>query len=80
MHDRKVDADTSAVDHQAQLVKTVDAYFSADVETDGPIPGLYSMLSFALVYAGSFDGNRFERPRNYEQSLYKELRPISDDF
>src|SRR6185437_9558285 len=34
----------------------VDAYFSADVETDGPIPGEYSMLSFALVFAGTFDG------------------------
>ena len=37
----------------------VDAYFSADVETDGPIPGPFSMLSFALVYAGTFDGDRF---------------------
>jgi hypothetical protein len=40
----------------------VDAYFSADVETDGPIPGVFSMLSFALVYAGSFDGRKFKRP------------------
>ncbi|MGE3671704.1 MAG: hypothetical protein AB7K71_18685 [Polyangiaceae bacterium] len=39
-----------------------DVYFSADVETDGPIPGPYSMLSFALVYAGSVDGRRFQRP------------------
>jgi hypothetical protein len=42
----------------------VDSYFSADVETDGPIPGPYSMLSFALVYAGSFDGRKFERPEH----------------
>jgi hypothetical protein len=40
----------------------IDAYFSADVETDGPIPGPYSMLSFALVYAGSFDGSTYEKP------------------
>ena len=58
----------------------VDAYFSADVETDGPIPGPFSMLSLALVYAGSFDGSNFKRPSNYERRLYKELRPISDDF
>jgi hypothetical protein len=58
----------------------VDAYFSADVETDGPIPGPFSMLSFALVYAGSFDGQRFSRPTNYEKRIYKELRPISDEF
>lgn len=58
----------------------VDAYFSADVETDGPIPGPFSILSFALVYAGSFDGDEFLRPKNYTQSFYKELRPISEDF
>lgn len=59
---------------------TVDTYFSADVETDGPIPGPYSMLSFALVCAGRFDGERFERPTAYEPYFYRELRPISDDF
>lgn len=57
-----------------------DAYFSADVETDGPIPGPFSMLSFALVYAGSFDGAHFQRPANYEQTLYKELKPISENY
>ncbi len=58
----------------------VDAYFSADVETDGPIPGPYSILSFAIVYAGSFDGIQFRRPLDYRKTIYKELRPISDDF
>lgn len=58
----------------------MDAYFSADVETDGPIPGLFSILSFALVYAGTFDGNRFERPDDYSCFVYKELKPISDNF
>lgn len=58
----------------------VDAYFSADVETDGPIPGPFSMLSFALVYAGRYDGRSFERPHHYERTLYLELRPISSDF
>lgn len=62
------------------LEHRVDAYFSADVETDGPIPGPYSILSFAIVYAGSFDGRQFVRPANYERVFYKELRPISDDF
>lgn len=57
-----------------------DAYFSADVETDGPIPGPFSMLSFAIVFAGSFDGRRFERPASYEDVLYRELSPISDEF
>ena len=58
----------------------VDCYFSADVETDGPIPGPYSMLSFALVYAGHYDGNVFRRPADYSVTFYRELRPISDCF
>jgi hypothetical protein len=58
----------------------LDVYFSADVETDGPIPGPFSILSFALVFAGTFDGVRFTPPQNYQQSFYRELRPISADF
>jgi len=57
-----------------------DAYFSADVETDGPIPGPYSMLSFALVYAGRSNGKKIIRPENYETSFYAELKPISDRY
>lgn len=63
-----------------EVSELMDMYFSADVETDGPIPGPYSMLSFALVYAGSFDGHRFVRPSSYEHTFYRELRPISDRF
>ncbi len=58
----------------------MDAYFSADVETDGPIPGPFSMLSFAIVYAGSFDGETFVRPTDYSRVFYRELKPISDQF
>lgn len=58
----------------------VDVYFSADVETDGPIPGPYSILSFAIVYAGTFDGTSFTRPKDYSQAFYRELQPISDNF
>ncbi len=58
----------------------IDAYFSADVETDGPIPGPFSILSFALVFAGSFDGRHFLRPHDYGQRIYKELKPISQNF
>ncbi len=60
--------------------RRVDVYFSADVETDGPIPGPFSLLSFALVYAGRFDGSRFERPRALDRSFYRELRPIAEGF
>jgi hypothetical protein len=58
----------------------LDVYFSADVETDGPIPGPYSMLSFALVYAGAYDGTTFYRPPSYDRTFYTELRPISAGF
>lgn len=60
--------------------RRMDAYFSADVETDGPIPGPFSMLSFALVFAGTFDGTEFVRPLDYSQTIYKELKPISSEF
>ena len=80
LHDR-IDRSPSEIKSQSEHWNSkVDAYFSADVETDGPIPGPFSILSFALVYAGSFDGRHFQRPDNYEQKLYKELRPISENF
>lgn len=63
-----------------KVVDFCDIYFSADVETDGPIPGPYSILSFALVFAGTFDGRQFERSTNYEDVFYRELKPISDNF
>ena len=63
-----------------ETVKKVDVYFSADVETDGPIPGPYSMLSFGLVYAGAFDGTTFYRPPSYDRCLYRELKPIAENF
>jgi DNA polymerase III epsilon subunit-like protein len=62
------------------LDTAVDVFFSADVETDGAIPGPFSMLSFALVYAGSYDGNTFIRPTDFSRSFYRELKPISEDF
>jgi hypothetical protein len=60
--------------------RTVDVYFSADVETDGPIPGVFSILSFGLVYAGTFDGQSYSRPDVFKEGFYRELRPISDSF
>ena len=64
----------------AKTDSSIDAYFSADVETDGPVPGAFSMLSFALVYAGSFDGHVFTRPHRFDDTFYVELKPISDRF
>lgn len=60
---------------------TPDVYFSADVETDGSVPGLFSMLSFAFVVAGRFDGVSFVRPERLDMQTFEaELRPITNDF
>lgn len=58
----------------------MEIYFSVDVETDGPIPGPYSMLAVAIVVAGSFDGISFKRTHDFGASFYRELRPISPHF
>jgi hypothetical protein len=59
-----------------------DIYISADVETDGPVPGPYSMLSFGLSVVGTYDGRRLLRAdvSDAAGSFYRELRPISDEF
>lgn len=71
---------SSEMEESPSVTHAGDAYFSADIETDGPIPGPYSMLSFAIVYAGSFDGRNFIRPTDYRNVFYRELRPISDAY
>lgn len=57
-----------------------DLYISADIEADGPVPGVNSMLAFGLSVAGRFDGRTFmpEAPR--ARTFYRELRPISEQF
>jgi 3'-5' exoribonuclease Rv2179c-like domain len=56
-----------------------DVYFSVDVETDGPIPGPYSMVSFGVAIAGR-RGVTFSPADPTAQTFYRELRPISEDF
>jgi len=68
------------IGYPSQRAAGTDIYFSADIETDGSIPGPFSILSFALVYAGAFDGETFYRPPAYEDRFYIELKPISDRF
>lgn len=71
---------TSAAPAGAPATLAADVYFSVDVETDGPIPGPYSMLSFALVPAGRMDGDHYTPPQNYYDRFYVELKPISEQF
>ncbi|UWR10891.1 3'-5' exoribonuclease [Sulfitobacter mediterraneus] len=60
--------------------RPIDMYFSADIETDGAIPGPNSILSIGMTFAGAFDGETFFAPSSYEENFYRELRPISDAF
>jgi hypothetical protein len=60
--------------------KISDIYFSVDIESDGPIPGSFSMLALALVAVATFDGERFVRLDPHADARYWELRPISDAF
>lgn len=73
---------TSATQQNIATMSTPqpDLYISADVETDGPIPGPYSMLSFGLAVVGSYDGHHLDRRPPGGQTYYRELRPISDRF
>lgn len=57
-----------------------DLYISADVETDGPMPGPYSLLSFGLSVVGKYDGHQFDSWQGQDRTFYRELKPISDDF
>ncbi len=57
-----------------------DIYVSADVETDGPIPGVHSLLSFGFAVAGEFDGTTFTRRDPAAETFYRELRPTGRAF
>jgi DNA polymerase III epsilon subunit-like protein len=46
-----------------------ELYISVDVETSGPIPGRYSLLSVGACVVGAAD-----------KAFYEELKPISADF
>jgi DNA polymerase III epsilon subunit-like protein len=48
------------------------SYFVVDVESDGPCPGLYSMISFGAVLV--------QDNLSDTKSFYGELKPISNDW
>ncbi len=51
-----------------------------DIEADGPIPGPYSMLSLGAAVAGFQDARGFTAADPQQQTFYRELRPISEEF
>ena len=46
------------------------SYFSVDVEADGPIPGIYSMVSFGAVLV--------DEKGKLDKTFYGKLKPISN--
>lgn len=46
------------------------AYIMVDIESDGPIPGDYSMISFGAVIVND----------RLDQTFYGQLRPVSEKF
>jgi hypothetical protein len=65
------------------IIVHMETYFSVDIEADGPIPGPYSMSSFAIVAFAVRTNNGdiidldVDDPKN---CFYAELKPISENF
>jgi hypothetical protein len=57
-----------------------DVYISGDIEADGSIPGRFSMLAFGLTVAATFDGEVFTPRDPNQQTFYRELKPIAEDY
>lgn len=61
---------------------TTELYFSTDIESDGPIPGTYSMSSIGMCVPGYLTtGGQLVRIAPEDQTTYyAELKPITDKF
>lgn len=60
-----------------------EIYISVDIESDGPIPGPYSMVSLGAVVAGykTSNGEVVKLDTNLpENRFYGEIKPISDEW
>jgi hypothetical protein len=55
-------------------------YVSVDVEADGPIPGVYSMVSLGAAVAGRHGVDGFVGSDPVAATFYVELAPISDEW
>ena len=51
-----LESESNQQDNHVEQMKTAKDVYFLPCSTDGPIPGPDSMLSFALVFAGVFDG------------------------
>ncbi len=53
------------------MTKSIDTYFSIDVETDGPAPGINNMLTIGVAAFSGEDGGHYE-------SFYRRLALLPD--
>jgi len=63
--------------------KRIEVYFSVDVESDGPIPGPYSMNSFGVVACAvrsNVDGITKVDIFDPQNQFYAEVKPISENW
>ena len=64
----------------SKVSKEIDTYISVDIETDGPVPGRYSMLSLGMALAGSYDGIVYSPFKKGSRCYYVEIKPISGHY
>lgn len=63
------------------MKNTIETYWSCDLETDGTIPGKYSISSIGFCVAGWRGEEGFRSSDlNNPIGIYKELKPISDNY
>ncbi len=62
----------------------IDVYISGDIESNGPIPGPFSMTSFGASVSGTKDSNgvitKLNPDDNPDWTFYRQLKPISDKY
>ncbi len=56
-----------------------EVYFSIDIEADGPLPVIHSMVSIGCIVAGKGDGEEYERSK-VEEGYHSEVCPTSDNW
>jgi ribonuclease T len=71
-------ASSSSSSEQSLLNSKSAAYISVDVETSGPIPGEYSLLSIGACIVRLEDDDAKSSPSS--SRFYVELKPVSDNF
>jgi DNA polymerase III epsilon subunit-like protein len=57
-----------------------ETYISFDLETDGPVPGHYSILSIGMSVAGRQRAGRYTASPATQETFYATLKPTTGNF